>query len=158
MPALTSAQRNWMHYGQDPGGTKYSTLSQINTSNVAQLARAWVLHTGDTGGFFSSSPLAIDNVVYFTSSSGVWAVQGDTGKQLWKYPARNPARRGVSYWQGDAQHPSRILVTVGTTLVALDPKDRNAGCRVWHQRRGADEHRLGLAAGDLQELRHHRRR
>jgi quinoprotein glucose dehydrogenase len=122
VPTLTHAQRNWMHYGQDPGGTKYSTLSQINTSNVAQLARAWVVHTGDTGGFFSSSPLAIDNIVYFTSSSGVWAAQGDTGKQLWKYPARNPARRGVSYWQGDAQHPSRILVTVGTTLVALDPK------------------------------------
>lgn len=122
VPALTRAQRDWVHYGQDPGGTKYSTLSQITTSNVGQLARAWTIHTGDTGGFFSSSPLAIDNVVYFTSSSGVWAVQGDTGKQLWKYPARNPARRGVSYWQGDAQHPSRILVTVGTTLVALDPK------------------------------------
>jgi glucose dehydrogenase len=119
---LTTAQRNWVHHGQDPGGTKYSTLAQINTRNVATLTRAWVLHTGDTGGFFSSSPLAIDNVIYFTSASGVWAVQGDTGKQLWKYPARNPARRGVSYWQGDAQHPSRILVTVGATLVALDPK------------------------------------
>jgi len=116
------AQNNWVHYGQDPGGTKYSSLSQINANNVAKLTRAWVVHTGDTGGFFSSSPLAIDNVVYFTSSSGVWAVQGDTGKQLWKYPARNPARRGVSYWQGDAQHPSRILVTVGQTIVALDPK------------------------------------
>lgn len=122
LSAITSAQRNWIHYGQDPGGTKYSSLSQINTSNVASLTRAWVVHTGDTGGFFSSSPLAIDNVVYFTSSSGVWAVQGDTGKQLWKYPARNPARRGVSFWQGNAEHSSRILVTVGSTLVALDPK------------------------------------
>jgi glucose dehydrogenase len=122
LSAITTAQPNWVHYGQDPGGTKYSSLAQINTGNVATLTRAWVVHTGDTGGFFSSSPLAIDNVVYFTSASGVWAVQGDTGKQLWKYPARNPARRGVSYWQGDPQHRSRILVTVGSTLVALDPK------------------------------------
>lgn len=122
LSTIAGAQNNWMHYGQDPGGTKYSTLAQINASNVSRLQRAWVVHTGDTGGFFSSSPLAIDNVVFFTSSSGVWAVQGDTGKQLWKYPARNPARRGVSYWQGDRQHPSRILVTVGTTIVALDPK------------------------------------
>jgi quinoprotein glucose dehydrogenase len=122
LSALTSAQRNWVHHGQDPGGTKYSTLSQINTGNISTLTRAWVVHTGDTGGFFSSSPLAIDNVVYFTSGSGVWAVQGDTGRQLWKYPARNPARRGVSYWPGDNTHPSRIVVTVGTTLVALDPK------------------------------------
>ena len=122
LSVTAAAQRNWIHYGQDPGGTKYSSLDQINTANVATLTRAWVVHTGDTGGFFSSSPLAIDNVVYFTSASGVWAVQGDTGKQLWKYPARNPARRGVSYWQGDAQHPSRILVTIGQTLAALDPK------------------------------------
>lgn len=122
LSAAPDAQRDWAHYGQDPGGTKYSTLSQINAANVATLTRAWVLHTGDTGGFFSSSPLVIDNVVYFTSGSGVWAVQGDTGRQLWKFPARNPARRGVSYWQGDARHPSRILVTIGQTLVALDPK------------------------------------
>jgi len=121
LATMAGAQRNWVHYGQDPGGTKYSTLSQINATNVGALTRAWAVHTGDTGGFFSSSPLAIDNVVYFTSASGVWAVQGDTGKQLWKYPARNPARRGVSYWQGDARHPSRILVTIGQTLVALDP-------------------------------------
>ena len=120
-PSTPLRAGNWEHHGQDPGGTKYSTLAQVNTDNVSKLTRAWVVHTGDTGGFFSSSPLAIDNVVYFTSGTGVWAVQGDTGKQLWKYPARNPARRGVSYWQGDAQHPSRILVTVGTTIVALDP-------------------------------------
>src|SRR6188474_3127911 len=75
------AQNNWVHYGQDPGGTKYSSLSQINANNVATLTRAWVVHTGDTGGFFSSSPLAIDNIVYFTSASGIWAVEGHTGKQ-----------------------------------------------------------------------------
>src|SRR5688572_5052556 len=90
---VAGAQQNWLHHGQDPGGTKYSSLSQINTGNVAKLTRAWVVHTGDTGGFFSSSPIVVDNVVYFTSASGVWAVQGDTGKQLWKFPARNPARR-----------------------------------------------------------------
>jgi quinoprotein glucose dehydrogenase len=116
------AQRNWVHYGQDPGGTKYSTLSQIDTSNVARLQRAWTVRTGDTGGFFSSSPLAIDNVLYFTSASGVWALQADTGREIWKYPARGAARRGVSYWPGDAQHPARVFVTIGPTLVALDPK------------------------------------
>jgi hypothetical protein len=56
------AQRDWVYYGQDPGGTKYSTLDQINTTNVAKLERAWTVHTGDTGGFFSSSPLVIDNI------------------------------------------------------------------------------------------------
>lgn len=116
------AQRNWQHYGQDPGGSKYSTLNQITRANVSRLERAWTVKTGDTGGFFSSSPLVIDNVMYFTSGSGVWALQADTGKQLWKVAARNPARRGVSYWPGEGEHQARILVMIGSSLTALDPK------------------------------------
>lgn len=122
LAAPTSAQRDWTSYGQDPGGTKYSTLKQINTANVARLERAWTVHTGDTGGFFSSTPLVIDNIVYFNSASGIWALEGHTGTPLWKHAVRGAARRGVSYWPGDGQHPPRILTTVGTKLVALDPK------------------------------------
>ncbi len=116
------AQRDWVQYGQDAGGSKFSTLDQINTTNVAKLERAWVVHTGDTGGFFSSSPLAIDNIVYFTSASGIWAVEGHTGKQMWKRAARGTARRGVSYWPGDGRTAPRIFTTLGTRLAALDPK------------------------------------
>jgi len=116
------AQRDWVSYGQDPGGSKFSTLDQINTTNVGRLARAWTIHTGDTGGFFSSAPLVIDNIVYFTSTSGIWAIEGHTGRQLWKHAARGPARRGVSYWPGDGQIGPRIFATVGTKLLALDVK------------------------------------
>src|SRR5205809_975931 len=35
--AAIHAQRDWAYYGQDPGGSKYSTLDQINTANVAKL-------------------------------------------------------------------------------------------------------------------------
>ena len=57
LPCLSGdvyAQRDWVQYGQDAGGSKFSTLDQINTTNVAKLERAWVVHTGDTGGFFFS--------------------------------------------------------------------------------------------------------
>ena len=119
---VVHAQRDWIHYGGDPGGSKYSTLDQINTTNVAKLERAWTVHTGDTGGFFSSSPLVVDNVVYFTSSSGIWALEGHTGRELWKHAVRGPARRGVSYWPGGDNAGPRIFATVGTKLIALDPK------------------------------------
>jgi glucose dehydrogenase len=120
--AAISAQRDWAHYGQDAGGSKYSTLDQITAANVARLERAWTVHTGDTGGFFSSSPLVVDNVVYFTSASGIWALEGHTGRQLWKRAARGTARRGVSYWPGDGRTAPRIFTTLGTKLAALDPK------------------------------------
>ncbi len=31
----------WPMYGRDLGGTKYSPLKQINTTNVGKLQRAW---------------------------------------------------------------------------------------------------------------------
>ena len=47
-----AAQNNWGAFGQDPGATKFSTLTQINADNVKNLKRAWTFHTGDTSGFF----------------------------------------------------------------------------------------------------------
>jgi len=37
---LVTAQNDWAYFGQDQGGTKYSTLTQINTGNVSSLRRA----------------------------------------------------------------------------------------------------------------------
>ena len=31
----------WPSHGNDPGGTKYSSLDQINRSNVSRLKRVW---------------------------------------------------------------------------------------------------------------------
>jgi glucose dehydrogenase len=38
---------DWPSYGGDPGGSRYSPLTQINRTNVAQLKIAWEYHTGD---------------------------------------------------------------------------------------------------------------
>ena len=32
---------DWLHVGGDAGGSRYSTLDQINTKNVWRLERAW---------------------------------------------------------------------------------------------------------------------
>src|SRR2546426_11470598 len=120
LPILVNGQNDWQHYGQDPGGTKYSALNQINTTNVSTLRRAWTFHTGDKEGFFSSTPLVIANVMYFESASGIYALEADTGKQLCKYDAKGAAKRGVSYWPGDGVIGPRILTNIGTKMVALE--------------------------------------
>ncbi len=38
--------RDWPVYGGDPGGMKYSPLTQINRSNVHELELAWTWGTG----------------------------------------------------------------------------------------------------------------
>src|SRR5262245_4636289 len=119
---LSAAQNNWVAWGQDAGGTKFSTLAQINTDNVRNLKRAWTFHTGDDSGFFESTPLAIDGLLYFSAANGVFAVDGVTGQQIWKYETRNTARRGPAYWPGRAGVPPRIFSATTNGVAALDPK------------------------------------
>ncbi|MES2180189.1 MAG: PQQ-binding-like beta-propeller repeat protein [Gemmatimonadota bacterium] len=116
------AQNNWVYYGQDQGASKFSTLAQINADNVSTLTRAWTFHTGNPAGFFESTPLVIDGVMYLSAGNAFFALDAITGTQLWKYAANQTTRRGVSYWPGDARTPARIVATAGDQLVALDAK------------------------------------
>lgn len=113
---------NWEHVGQDPAATKYSTLDQINTSNVKSLQKAWTFHTGDKSGFFESTPLVIDGTMYVTAQNGVFALDGATGTQLWKFESDGGTRRGLTYWPGDAATPARVFGSTQERLIALDAK------------------------------------
>src|SRR5689334_21630605 len=85
------AGRNWASPQGDLGGTRYSTLTQINTTNVRQLKRAWTFRTGS--GRFANAPMVVDSVMYFSAPNGVYAVDAVTGQQLWKYaPGRADAQ------------------------------------------------------------------
>jgi quinoprotein glucose dehydrogenase len=85
---LTSAGTSWTRPDADPGGTRYSTLTQINTSNVKDLTRAWTFHTNS--GRFAGAPMVVDNVMYFSAPNGVYALDATTGALLWRYPAMPP--------------------------------------------------------------------
>src|SRR5690349_10150076 len=75
----TGAGRDWVYHQGDQGGTRFSTLTQINASNVQNLKRAWTFHTGATGGRFASTPMVIDSVMYFSANNGVYALDAVTG-------------------------------------------------------------------------------
>ncbi|HZY07082.1 MAG TPA: PQQ-binding-like beta-propeller repeat protein, partial [Ilumatobacteraceae bacterium] len=120
--SVAHGQKDWVYFGQDQGATRYSTLDQITTANVARLKRAWTFHTGDKAGFFESTPIVVDSVMYFSAGNGFYAVDAVTGTQIWKVAATRTTRRGVSYWPGDAATPPRIIASAGTKLLALDAK------------------------------------
>jgi glucose dehydrogenase len=47
-PALSGGPTSdWPAYGNDPGGARYSPLTQITRNNIGTLAVAWTYHTGD---------------------------------------------------------------------------------------------------------------
>src|SRR5262245_35890266 len=116
------AGRNWLEHQGDPGGTRFSTLTQINTSNVSTLKRAWTFHTGATGGRFASTPMVIDSVMYFSANNGVYALDAVTGQQIWKHETTGTALRGPMYWPGLNGVPPRIISTTAAGLIALDAK------------------------------------
>jgi len=120
--AALHAQNNWTHVGQDPGGTKYSTLDQINAGNVKNLQQAWTFHTGDKSGFFESTPLVIDGTMYVTAQNGVYALDAQTGAQLWKFESDGGTRRGLTYWPGDDKTPARLFGSAQERLISLDAK------------------------------------
>ena len=90
------AQQEWVHVGQDPGHTKYSTLDQINVDNVQTLQRAWTFHTGDKTGFFESTPLVVSDVMYVSAQNGVFALDPATGAQRWKFETLGNTRRAAA--------------------------------------------------------------
>jgi glucose dehydrogenase len=118
---------DWPVYGHDPGGTRYSPLTQINKTNVSRLQRAWTYHTGEKGRSFETTPIFVDNVLYFsTQNQNIVALDPETGTEIWKYTNPTPRgseSRGVAYWPGDKQTPPRILFGTGDgRLLELDAR------------------------------------
>jgi alcohol dehydrogenase (cytochrome c) len=115
----------WTTYNGDYSGRRYSTLDQINTTNVKNLSLAWIYRadTSSTGAVIGgdgpekppasaggwrleikSTPLLVDGVLYFTAPDHVWAVDARTGRQLWHYFWRTKGgihigNRGVGMWK-----------------------------------------------------------
>ena len=124
---------DWPTVGNDPGGMKYSTLSQITPANVTQLAKAWTYDLGAPATGYTITPIVVNNVMYLpVQGSTIVALQADSGKELWKRDLKtlpdigpNPSAggRGISYWPGTAESGPRIVIaTTNGFLVQLSAR------------------------------------
>jgi alcohol dehydrogenase (cytochrome c) len=105
---------NWITYGGALNNQRFSTLDQLNTSNVSQLKGAWLTRLNSGRGtkyIFEADPLVIDGVMYIpTGNDDIFALDGKTGKKLWEYNSDIPQvndliccgwdNRGVGSGQG----------------------------------------------------------
>src|SRR5580698_7087050 len=114
-------RRDWPAYGGAPENTHYSSLAQINRTNVKELAVAWSFDTGEQGGL-QTSPIIVDGVLYgITPTQKVFALDAGNGKFLWKFDSGikgTQPDRGLAYWSREKDR--RILVGVMNFLYALD--------------------------------------
>jgi glucose dehydrogenase len=123
----------WMMYGGTYSEQRFSQLKKIDSSNIGQLGLQW-FSDYETNQNQHGSPLYIDGVIYVsTARNVVYAFDGKTGKQIWKY---NPmitgvrlrynvglVNRGIAAWRGKI-----IMGTLDARLVAIDAK---TGKEVW---------------------------
>jgi quinoprotein glucose dehydrogenase len=133
-----SSSGEWPCFGGDPGGQRYSSLSQITPENVAQLGLAWTFQTGEKANEpgegpsanFEATPIMVDGTLFLsTPRSRVFALDAESGKEKWrfdpkvndKFPAAGEplVSRGVATWAGAGGR--RIYVaTYDARLIALD--------------------------------------
>jgi len=142
-PALTKvdpakAQKNWAHYGNDEGGSRFAALDQINRSNVAKLVPVWTYHTGDValsdgnGAEDQMTPLQVgDKVFICTPHNNVIALDADSGKQLWKNEINAKSAvwqrcRGLGYFDATA---AVAQPTDGSTPAAPVTVPAGANCQ-----------------------------
>ena len=112
------AQSDWPSFGGDLGAARFSPLDQINAANVDRLRRAWTFHTGQPGS--EGIPIVADGVMYLVGANGLFAVEPETGKQIWHYQATGVALRGLAYWPGRGTTHARVFAGVSGGMVALD--------------------------------------
>ncbi len=129
----------WSNYKGSPESIQYSSLTQIDTSNVKDLQVAWEYHTGDADTINHSqiqcNPIIVDGVLFGTTPQmKLFAIDAATGKQKWVFNpfdslAGNKASffnmnncRGVSYWS-DGKNDKRIYYTAGSYLYSINADD-----------------------------------
>src|SRR3954447_18169125 len=129
----TTQNDDWPAYANG-GGTRYSSLRDIDRANVGKLEIAWTYHTGETTfvkdseqkSTFEVTPIVVDGTMYLsTGFNKVIALDAATGREKWNFDPHldrdadysEVTSRGVAYW-GKGK---RIFEgTIDARLIALD--------------------------------------
>ena len=154
-PSTGPLGASWTTYHGDYSGRHYSTLDQINRTNVKSLTTLWVKQIaqenygpntgtaykagnplialrGSTAGVrIAAEPLMVNGVLYLSSSDHAWAIDARTGRELWHYywttsgGTHSVGNRGMGMY-GDWLY----FETPDCYLVSLDAK---TGKERWHK-------------------------
>lgn len=123
-------------YGGGAENIHYSSLTEIDTSNVSQLQPAWAFHTGDADTSKSSqiqcNPIIVDSIMYITSPTlKVFALHAGSGRKIWEFDPNARSgnskplnfglnnSRGVAYWT-DGKNDKRIFFIASSFINCIN--------------------------------------
>lgn len=128
---------DWLNYGNDLAGSRFSGLDQINPGNVGNLTVAWEVHVDAAAGGQPSPSLettpikAGDSLYVCTAFNDVISIDVDSGHINWRFKSGISREgravvncRGVAFFQVPHQTglcARRVITnTVDARLIALD--------------------------------------
>lgn len=127
-----TSDRDWPTYNGDPGGNRFTDLSQINPRNVARLAPKWIFSLPNAANL-EVTPVVVAGVMYVTSANECYALDAGNGRQIWHF--QRPRTQGLignaasGINRGVAIAGERVfMVTDNAHLLALN---RSTGEIVW---------------------------
>jgi len=139
--------QDWLYYGFDQGGSRFSPLTQINRQNVNELELAWTHRHGDLERYpdrkafagYHATPILLPeaagrSLVSCTPFSRVFALDPTTGKERWSHDpgielTEIPTRLkclGVAYWHDPDANQAELCahrIIAGThdrRIIAID--------------------------------------
>jgi alcohol dehydrogenase (cytochrome c) len=119
-----TSEVNWNTYNGDIGGNRYTTLTQINKTNVNRVAPRWSFTLPEVSPL-QGTPLVVDGLMYVTAANLCYALDAGSGRVVWKWQrprtqglvggAAGGTNRGAAYANGRI-----FMATDNAHMIALD--------------------------------------
>ena len=107
-----TSQTDWPNFNGGFNGNRYSTVAQINKSNVGRLIPKWVFPVPN-GGRLQGTPIVVEGVMYVPATNTVIALDAGSGAKLWTF-TRPPTEGLVGNARGLGNN--RALAIAGDRL------------------------------------------
>ena len=111
----------------------YSPLKQINTANIGRLVPIWNASLMNDLGELAA-PTVYDGVMYVINGKWTFAIDVETGRQIWRTPVElEPGTRRAAFTRGaPTLYEGKLFrVTVDNHVLALDMK---TGDELWNRK------------------------
>jgi alcohol dehydrogenase (cytochrome c) len=111
----------------------YSPLNQINASNVRRLAPIWSASLMNDMGELAA-PTIYNGVIYAINGKWTFAIDVETGRQIWRTPVQlepGVQRSAITRGAATIYNGKLFRVTIDNHVLALDMK---TGKQLWNER------------------------
>lgn len=111
--------KGWKDYLGGSDSAQYSSLTEINKSNVTGLQMQWFFPAGENNPEFGFNPIAIDDVMYVLGKKdAITAVDMKSGRALWSHDVGTDLMlgRGINYWEDKTRNDRRLIYSSDNCL------------------------------------------